>query len=125
MGVAPIPRPANQKVMNMTFQTLTRGNLAAHAASLDGDDYCQEHNIIGVCPECADYERFKDETAYAERLYKMAEVTRGYAPTMATQDDRDALIQWAAHLEKTGSEIFGRLQRQADREARQLEDAAQ
>lgn len=105
----------------MTIQ-LNRGNLAAHAASL-----CWEQHDVPegeACPVCADHERFVNEAAYAQRLYEMADVTRGYAPTMADPEDSAALIEWAAHLERTGSEIFGRLQREADRLCRQAEDAS-
>ena len=87
--------------------------ITRHAASL-----CWEQHDVPegeACPVCADHERFANEAAYAQRLYQMADTTRGYAPAMADPEDGAALMEWAAHLEKTAREINGRLGREADR----------
>ncbi len=81
------------------------------------DTDCGEHGVELPCPKCAVDGEFYSDLAQAEQWERNAK--RSEQILLSSPSDRDAVQSWIDHCWKEASAIRGRLQRHADREARE------
>ena len=81
------------------------------------DTGCWEHDTSGPCSKCAAHEKDRADYREAQRLERQADSIESM--TLSDQADRVHLRAFANSMRKRASEIIGRLQREADEQARE------
>lgn len=79
------------------------------------DDQCWTHGTPLPCAACATDSQWNRDYRHALRLEKQADEVETLI--LNDQSDRECLREFAEHLRRRASELRGRLQREADREA--------
>ncbi len=93
---------------------------ASGGAETEAED-CYEHDCPQPCVKCQADADWRVQLDYARSLEQQADAVESM--TLSNQEDREHLRAFANELRKRASVIIGGLQREADREAREAEDA--